>query len=180
MPARGTSAKSDERRRDVLEAAVTCFSRKGFYGTATQEIADLAGISQPYVYRLFANKQELFAGAVHQVSALMQSTIASHAHADHEDPEIALQAAREAYGALIQDRTVMMFLMHANCAADEPIVGDAVRDCYAKQVEMVSDLYGFDAESTRRWFGAGMLDNVVRALRLREIDEPWARTMSSR
>lgn len=73
----------------------------------------------------------------------------------------------------------MKFLMHANCAADESVIGDAVRRCYAKQVELIEQLFGFDPEATRRWFGAGMLENVVTTLDLRELDEPWARTMSS-
>ena len=30
----------------------------------------------------------------------------------------------------------------------------------------------------RQWFGAGMLDNVVIALNLSDVDEPWARTLS--
>lgn len=182
MPAPGTSAKSDERRRVVLEAAVACFSRRGFYGTTTHEIAERAGISQPYVYRLFDNKQALFAGAVHLVSELMESTLAKHvaeASPPPRSPAEALRAARMAYAALIEDRDVLMFLMHANCAADEPLVGDAVRLCYAKQVELVRELLGSDEEAIRQWFGAGMLDNVVTALHLAEVDEPWARTLSA-
>lgn len=162
---------------------MACFSRKGFYGTTTHEIAERAGISQPYIYRLFGNKHELFAEAVLFVSELMSDTLAEHAagaSTSPRSPEEALQAARSAYGALIEDRDVMMFLMHANCAADEPLVGDAVRQCYAKQVELVGGLLNFDEESIRQWFGAGMLENVVTALGLAEVDEPWARTMSSR
>jgi AcrR family transcriptional regulator len=181
MPAPGTSAKSDERRLGVLEAAVACFSRKGFYGTTTHEIAERAGISQPYVYRLFANKQALFAGAVDFVSELMSSTLTNHAHeasAPPSSPAEALRAAQTAYAALIRDHDVLMFLMHANCAAEEPLVGDAVRQCYSKQVELVRKLFGFDDQAIRQWFGAGMLANVVTALHLAEVDEPWARTMS--
>jgi AcrR family transcriptional regulator len=181
MPAPGTSAKSDERRRAVLDAAVACFSGKGFYGTATHEVAEQAGISQPYIYRLFSNKQALFAAAVDLVSELMESNLSSHVSqmaSPPSTPTEALRAARMAYGALIEDRGLMKFLMHANCAADEPLVGDAVRRCYAKQVDLVGRLLGSDDESIRQWFGAGMLDNVVTTLRLAELDEPWARTMS--
>lgn len=181
MPAPGTSAKSDERRGQVLDAAVSCFSGKGFYGTATHEVAERAGISQPYIYRLFSNKQELFAASVDLVSELMESTLASHVAQMSSPPQTsaeALRAARTAYRALIEDRNLMKFLMHANCAADEPLVGDAVRRCYAKQVDLVGRLLGSDDESIRRWFGAGMLDNVVTTLNLADVDEPWARTMS--
>ncbi|MEU4560522.1 TetR/AcrR family transcriptional regulator [Actinoplanes sp. NPDC023936] len=180
MPAPGSSEKSDQRRQAVLEAAVTCFARKGFYGTTTTEIAERAGISQPYLYRLFANKQTLFANAVFHVSELMTNTLTAHlaeAGPLPQPPEVALRAARSAYGSLIQDRDVLRFLMHANCAADEPLVGDAVRWCYAKQVELVSKLLGSD-EAVRQWFAAGMLENVTLALGLADIDEPWARILN--
>jgi AcrR family transcriptional regulator len=180
MPAPGTSVKGDERRRKVLEAAVACFSHKGFYGTTTHEIADRAGISQPYLYRLFDNKQALFASAVHLVSELMASALASTAEASPSlrSPAETLHAARMAYAALIRNHDILMFLMQANCAADEPLVGDAVRQCYAKQVELVRNLFGSDEEAIRQWFRTGMLDNVVIALHLAEINEPWARTLT--
>jgi AcrR family transcriptional regulator len=181
MPAPGSSTKGDQRRRVILEAAVACFARKGFYGTTTHEIAERAGISQPYVYRLFANKETLFARAVLHVSELMANTLAAHvseAAGAPRSPEVALRAARSAYGALIQDRDVLRFLMHANCATDEPLVAEAVRSCYAKQVELVRELVGPDDEAVRRWFSEGMLDNVTLTLGLADVDEPWARTLS--
>lgn len=72
---------------------------------------------------------------------------------------------------------VMMFLMRANCAADEPQVAAAVRSCYASRVRVVSELLDSDEDAVRQWFGAGMLDNIVHALHLNEVDEPWARTL---
>jgi AcrR family transcriptional regulator len=167
----------------VLEAAVACFARKGFYGTTTHEIAERAEISQPYVYRLFASKELLFARAVDHVSELMAASLTAHlAAADRpaRTAQEALNAARQAYSSLIEDRDVLMFLMHANCAAGEPLVGDAVRSCYAKQVELVREFLGADDEAVRQWFGAGMLDNVITALGLADIHEPWARTLSGR
>ncbi|WP_235504735.1 hypothetical protein [Arthrobacter sp. Leaf141] len=68
--------------------------------------------------------------------------------------------------------------MHANCAADERLVGDAVRRCHAKQVELVGHLLDNNDEAIRQWFGAGMLQNVVTTLGLAAIDKPWARAMS--
>ncbi|WP_230991751.1 hypothetical protein [Streptomyces endocoffeicus] len=93
--------------------------------------------------------------------------------------EAASDAARDAYAALVADRTILRFLMHASCAAGEPLVGQAVRRCYAKQVDTVRRLLG-DDEAVRHWFGAGMLDNVVAVLGLADIDEPWARVLTAR
>jgi AcrR family transcriptional regulator len=178
MPAAGTSAKSDERRRAVVAAAIDCFAQKGFYGTTTHEIAGRVGISQPYLYRLYPNKEALFAAAVDHVSVLMTETLAAHSPASG-GAGTALEAARGAYAALVADRTILRFLMHANCAAGEPQVGQAVRRCYAKQVDTVRQLLG-DDDAVRHWFGAGMLDNVVAVLGLADVDEPWARVLAAR
>jgi len=178
MPAAGTSAKSDQRRRAVVAAAIDCFAQKGFYGTTTHEIADRVGISQPYLYRLYPNKEALFTAAVDQVSVVMTETLLAHSPAAG-GAEAALEAARGAYAALVADRTILRFLMHANCAAVEPLVGEAVRRCYAKQVDTVRELLG-DDDAVRHWFGAGMLDNVVAVLGLADIDEPWARVLAAR
>ncbi|WP_406257427.1 hypothetical protein [Streptomyces chartreusis] len=58
------------------------------------------------------------------------------------------------------DRSILRFLMHANCAVGEPLVAQAMRRCYAKQVDTVRQLLG-DEDTVRRWFGAGRLDNDV-------------------
>lgn len=179
---RRTSTKSDDRRRAVVAAAISCFAKKGFYGTTTHEIAELVGISQPYLYRLYPNKEALFASAVDHVSVVMTETLIAHSPASGEVGlacEAALDAAQGAYATLIADRTILSFLMHANCAAGEPLVGQAVRRCYAKQVDTVRKILGND-DAVRRWFGAGMLDNVVAVLGLAEIDEPWAQVLTAR
>ncbi|WP_224386398.1 TetR/AcrR family transcriptional regulator [Pseudonocardia sp. ICBG1293] len=61
----------------------------------------------------------------------------------------------------------------------EPLIERAVCRSYATQVDAVRQPLDNDAE-VRRWFGAGMLDNVVAVLGLAELDEPWARTLSDR
>ncbi|MCX5234244.1 TetR/AcrR family transcriptional regulator [Streptomyces prunicolor] len=186
MPAAGTSTKSDERRRAIVAASIGCFAKKGFYGTTTHEIAEWVGISQPYLYRLYPNKEALFAATVDHVSVVMTETLVGHSPAsggtsDRTGPtsEAALDGARGAYAALVADRTILRFLMHANCAVGEPLVAEAVRRCYAKQVDTVRQLLG-DDDAVRRWFGAGMLDNVVAVLGLDDIDEPWAHTLTAR
>lgn len=183
MPAAGTSTKSDERRRTITAAAIDCFAQKGFYGTTTHEVAAHAGVSQPYLYRLYPNKEALFAAAVDRVSVVMTETFLAHSPAAGEAklaPEAALATARDAYAALVADRTILRFLMHANCAAGEPLVAQAVRRCYAKQVDTVRQLLRDDDDAVRRWFGDGMLDNVAAVLGLADIDEPWAHILTAR
>src|SRR4051794_41459597 len=54
---------ADERRAEIVEAAVTAFARGGFDGASTDDIARIAGVSQPYLFRLFGTKRELFLAA---------------------------------------------------------------------------------------------------------------------
>src|SRR5215210_9268874 len=54
----------EERREAVLDAALAVFAADGLSGASTEEIAARAGISQPYVFRLFGTKKELFKGVV--------------------------------------------------------------------------------------------------------------------
>ena len=60
----GTRLTAGERRADVIEAAVKAFASGGLAGTSTEDIARLAGVSQPYLFRLFGTKRDLFIAAV--------------------------------------------------------------------------------------------------------------------
>ena len=55
--------KGDERRVQILATAVNLFSRHGFRGTTTREIAKAAGVSEAMVFRHFATKEALY-GAI--------------------------------------------------------------------------------------------------------------------
>ena len=60
----GTRSTAAERRDAVLRAAQVAFARGGLHGTSTEEIAEAAGISQPYLFRLFGTKKKLFVASV--------------------------------------------------------------------------------------------------------------------
>ena len=53
-----------ERREMVLEAAMAEFAAHGLAGTSTEDVARRAGISQPYLFRLFPTKKALFLALV--------------------------------------------------------------------------------------------------------------------
>lgn len=50
----------DERRLQILQVAIDLFSRRGFSGTTTKEIARAARVSEAIIFRHFANKDELY------------------------------------------------------------------------------------------------------------------------
>jgi len=53
-----------ERPQELLEAALTLFTEKGFAGTRTEEVAKLAGVSKGTLYLYYPSKEELFKAVV--------------------------------------------------------------------------------------------------------------------
>jgi TetR/AcrR family transcriptional regulator len=51
---------SPDRRLQLLDAALDAFSREGFEGATTKEIAAAAGVTEAIIFRHFASKQALY------------------------------------------------------------------------------------------------------------------------
>jgi len=49
-----------ERKRAIVEIAMPLFARKGFAGTTTKEVAEIAQVSEALLYRHFPNKAALY------------------------------------------------------------------------------------------------------------------------
>jgi AcrR family transcriptional regulator len=52
--------KGGERREQILRTAISLFSKRGFSGTTTKEIATAAGVSEAMVFRHFSKKSDIF------------------------------------------------------------------------------------------------------------------------
>lgn len=53
-----------DRRQQIIEVAVDLFSRRGFQGTTTREIAQAAGVNEATIFRHFATKSDLYAAII--------------------------------------------------------------------------------------------------------------------
>lgn len=62
--ASGGRMAGEDRRRQILQVAMSLFSKRGFRGTTTKEIAQAAGVSEAMVFRHFANKEELYSAII--------------------------------------------------------------------------------------------------------------------
>jgi AcrR family transcriptional regulator len=92
---------ADERRQDILCAAVKVFAEQGFRCADVQQIADLAGIGKGTVYRFFATKEDLFCAAVDNAMRSLTSRVEG-AVAEVEDPLEKLRLGFKAYMAFFQ------------------------------------------------------------------------------
>ncbi|WP_426163258.1 TetR/AcrR family transcriptional regulator [Pseudoduganella sp. R-31] len=58
--------RAANRRRQVLDAAATCFRRSGFHGASMSEISKAAGMSAGHIYNYFASKDAIIAAFVEE------------------------------------------------------------------------------------------------------------------
>jgi len=159
-----TERKSkEERREDILDAAIAEFAAKGLHGASTDEIARLAGISQPYVFRLFGTKKELYMAVV--ARCFRQTLEIFQRAAEGKRGEEALQAIGEAYGTLLEsDRIYLRAQMQAYAACEDPEICAVVRAGFGDLVTYVERVSGVGSEELAMFFSGGMLMNVLSSM----------------
>jgi AcrR family transcriptional regulator len=57
----------EERRQEILDAVLRCFSRTGYNGTSMDDVVEESGLSKGTLYWHFKNKRELFMAAFDRV-----------------------------------------------------------------------------------------------------------------
>ncbi|HEX9141691.1 MAG TPA: TetR/AcrR family transcriptional regulator [Gaiellaceae bacterium] len=167
---------AEERREEILEAALVEFAAHGLYGGSTEAIARAVGISQPYVFRLFGTKKELFTATIERCMRgtleMMQSAAAGL------KGEEALHAIGEAYAErLATDPTYLHSQMQAYAACDDPAIRTVVRNGYRELVDYVERVSGLPPERVSHFFAKGMLLNVIASMDLLGADEGWAQRL---
>jgi AcrR family transcriptional regulator len=167
MAAMAVRATSDERREQVIAAAVKEFAANGFHATSTGAIAKRAGISQPYIYALFPNKHELFL-AVHRHVVDRIRRVFLEAARGGGDPEERLDRMGEAYSELLAQRDEILAQMQAYAAAGDPALRDPVRNEFLRLTEDIRRMSGASQDQVVDFMAKGMLCNVMAALELPE------------
>ena len=160
-----------ERREMVLEAAVAEFAVHGLAGTSTEDVARRAGISQPYLFRLFPTKKALFLALVERCFQRVQDTFTAAA-GDLTGDE-ALAAMADSYTRLLDDRTLLLLQMQIYAACSDPEIRDATRAAYKRLWEMIERITGLPFQTVVDFFAVGMLMNVAAAMDLPSVDERW-------
>jgi AcrR family transcriptional regulator len=163
-----------DRRALVMDAAVAEFAEHGWHGARIEAIAARAGISHPYLLRLFSSKRELFVAAMDRAFDRIEETFTEAVASDDGDPILALG---EAYRLLLRDDSAALRLhMHALAVAGDPQVGQAVTRRYAALRQRMRELTGASEDRVRTCFAVGLTLTVVTALDLpdRVGDLRWA------
>jgi AcrR family transcriptional regulator len=164
---------AEQRRDEIIDAARHEFAERGLHGTSTEDIARRAGISQPYVFRLFGTKKQLFLAAA--AGCFAETLGAMHEAAVGMQGEEALAAMGQAYMRLLdEDPRRLMLQMELYAAASDPDVRDAARTGYGELVSFVERASGAPPEEITKFFAYGMLLNVMASMGLDKDSQGWA------
>jgi AcrR family transcriptional regulator len=153
----------EERREAVLEAAIVEFATYGLHGASTENIAERVGISQPYVFRLFGTKKELFLAAANRVCDRVLETWEA---ALEDEPEDRLLAMGRAYVELMFRRDELLLLLQAFAASKDPDVLRMSRKRMEQLYGYVERVSGESDERVQQFFAQGMLLTVAAGLNL--------------
>ena len=175
MSPTATRMTAEVRREAILEAARVEFASTGFHGTSTETIAERAGISQPYLFRLFGTKKELFLASLRRCFRETLETF--QRAAEGKRGEEALKAMGEAYLALLSDRSRLQAQMQAYASCDDPEVCAVVREGYGDLFTWTERVSGLPPAALSAFFARGMLLNVAASMDLLNSDEPWAQRL---
>ena len=168
-PAPQTRMGADERRDLVLAAATRAFARSGYAGTSTDAVAKEAGVSQPYVVRIFGSKLDLFLEVFARATSRIGAAFADVLAQGDFDPTSEEDRDRLglAYTELLADRDFLLVMMHGFSASGIPEIGAAAREGMGAIFEILRGGGGTD-EEIRDFIAQGMLLNVMIAMRAPE------------
>lgn len=164
---------AEERRAQVITEAITVFARSGYEGATTAAIAERVGVSQPYLFRLFPTKKDLFLAAsernMNDTLALMREAAGGKTGHDALD-EMGLAYQEK----LATHREWLLMQLQTFAACYDPDVQQQTRLHLQKLWDAVEELAGLPIEDRVIFFAKGMFCNVIAAAgRLDGMDSPW-------
>lgn len=172
-----TRMRAGKRRELILNAAMRVFGDHGYVGTTTAEIARAAGVSQPYVVRMFGTKERLFVEVLHRALDTLLAAFRA-ALADESGIAVARRIGL-AYMGLAAQRGLLLSLMHAFVLGGDPGVGPVAREGFLRVYRFLRDEAGFTVDESQNFLSGGMLVNTMIGLRMTdEFDgDPSAREL---
>ncbi len=151
-----------ERREQILEAAASVFGEQGYSGATTDRIARAAGISQPYVLRLFGSKEQLFIDVLERTCTRILLAFETAIAAAPEGTEDFRPYIGDAYVSLVKtDRGVVLSLMQGFILGHDRAVGPVARAGFMRIYDRLRNV--MPAEEAMAFLAQGMLINTLIA-----------------
>jgi AcrR family transcriptional regulator len=171
---------SEERREEVIQAAIVEFATYGYFGGSTERIAQVAGISQPYVQRLFGTKKALFLASLERVSDdIVRAWDRALKRDPGETPGEKLEAIGNIYQDFVRDVVQLRLVLQGASSAEDEDIRACIQSCMGRMFAWVREATGASAEEVRDFFAYGMMLTVAASIRAMDVasSDEWARAM---
>ncbi len=137
----GSRRQPEKTREQILEAALTEFSRKGLSGARIDAIASRAGVNKRMIYHYFGNKDELFSAVlIHAYEAFRQND-SSLTLADLDPLEGMRKLVEFTFDYVQGDRHLVALLNSANLHRGRHLQNsERIRELYSPLIDMIAAL----------------------------------------
>lgn len=170
LPEIATRMRSEDRRELILEAATAVFGERGYFGATTDAIARAAGVSQPYVVRMFGTKETLFLEVLHRalgkLLATFRAALAETGATPGEATDTLAHRIGRSYADMLSDRGLLLSLMHAFVLGADPVIGKAAREGFLEVYKFLRFEAGFTSIQADDFLAHGMMMNTMVGLRM--------------
>jgi AcrR family transcriptional regulator len=155
----GSRKTLEERKDDLVAAAIREFAAHGLDAASTGAIAKAVGISQPYLFKIWETKSQLFLAALDQVFNTVIGTFQAEAVGKPASVET-LTEVGNAYDSL--SRAEMQMLLQGFAACDHPEIRDLVERRWMELIGALKKIAGTGGDPIQHFLGFGLLMTVVR------------------
>jgi len=139
---------AEQRRDQVLEAAIHEFAEFGYHAAKTVSIARRAGISQPYIYALFEDKRTLFLACLQRAGEQIKDAFGT---AFERDGSLA------GYRSALANPDAPRCRLQGHAAAADPRIREFMRSGFIDLSDHLMRLTGADRATVARFMAAGYL-----------------------
>lgn len=141
---------ASERKKQILDSAITVFARSTYHGATTKSISEEAGVTEALIYRYFGSKRKLFIEAIEQTSSRVVQGLEGILENHRDEPMRAIQECFEYYVHLLEkheELAEMIFLVLSELDKDD------VREAYLPyQEQALKEI----AEAIDHWKSMGL------------------------
>lgn len=135
------------RRRQILDVALTAFSTSGYHDTSMTDIADALSITKPVVYQYFDSKRSLYLELLHDVGDDLLNSV-TKAVAGTGDPRQQTERGMVAYFAWVARNKEAFALLFESSARVDGEFAHIVSEFEDGAARAISPFIAVDAEGT--------------------------------
>lgn len=138
---RAAPRPADERRHQIVEAALVAFAERGYRDVSTADIARRVGVSEPTIYRHFPSKLDVYLGALDHGTTMIADAWRTIID-DGPTPLDELRAiGRWSFEQLRNGPPYLALRARALVETREPVVTERLRAHFSESQRMVETLY---------------------------------------